>query len=221
MKQIPVVERILKANDAIASQNRHTFMNLGIVALNFMGAPGTGKTSLLERTLQEIQLDKYPGAIVEGDIATTNDAERLSEKGVPVVQINTDRFGNACHLDASMVASAIESIELERLRFLFIENIGNLVCPAGFDLGETRRIVMVSVTEGADKPTKYPVMFRSADVVLLGKIDLLPYTDVSLEKMTKNVRSIQPRAAVIPLSARTGEGLGSWIEWLNNELERC
>ncbi|HNT36875.1 MAG TPA: hydrogenase nickel incorporation protein HypB [bacterium] len=214
MKEILVVEKILKANDAVAESNRLEFARRGILVINLMGTPGSGKTALLERTCVSLRDRTIGVSVIEGDIATTNDAQRLSDKGVQVVQINTDRFGNACHLDASMVCSACCSLNLEDREILFIENVGNLVCPAGFDLGESFRVVVLSVTEGEDKPLKYPVIFRSAHAVILNKTDLLPHLDVSVEQIKMNVLSVQPRCLVFPVSARTGDGFQRWVDWL-------
>lgn len=214
MKEIPVVQSILKANDAIAEANRREFERRNISVINLMGTPGSGKTTLLEKTGAGLNERGIGLGVIEGDIATTNDAQRLSERGIQVVQINTDRFGNACHLDASMVSAACASLDLGKAQILIIENVGNLVCPASFKLGEAFRVVVLSVTEGEDKPLKYPVIFRSADAVVLNKTDLLPYVDISLECLKENVLSVQPQCRVFCLSAQTGDGLEEWVQWL-------
>ena len=214
-KKLKVVDRILKANDAIAQDNRRQFAELGLVVLNLLGAPGGGKTSLIERTIE--RAPDWKMAVIEGDVATAKDAERIDAKGVPVVQINT---GGACHLDAGMVRSALEELPLKDVRLLFIENVGNLVCPAGFDLGESDRVVVSSTTEGADKPSKYPLMFRDAAVVILNKIDLSEATDFNLQEFEVDLKAIRGDLVPLPVSCRTGAGLDQWMGWLQSRINR-
>ena len=206
--KVRVVKRIMDANEQMAAENRLLFDKSGVTTINVMASPGAGKTSLLLRT---IELLGAPVAVIEGDIASTLDADKVSEKNVPVVQINT---GGACHLDAAMIKNALRKLSLKNARFLFIENVGNLVCPAEFGLGEHVKVVVASVPEGDDKPYKYPGMFSSARAVVLNKLDILPYIDFNLETFRKGIRAINPDAPVFELSCRTGEGLNSWIDWL-------
>jgi hydrogenase nickel incorporation protein HypB len=206
--KVRVVKRIMDANEQMAAENRLLFDKSGVTTINVMASPGAGKTSLLLRT---IELLGAPVAVIEGDIASTLDADKVSEKNVPVVQINT---GGACHLDAAMIKNALRKLSLKNARFLFIENVGNLVCPAEFGLGEHVKVVVASVPEGDDKPYKYPGMFSSARAVVLNKLDILPYIDFNLETFRKGIRAINPDAPVFELSCKTGEGLNSWIDWL-------
>ena len=199
---------VLAKNDALAAQNRAWLAERGITALNLMSSPGAGKTTLLERTISV--LDR-PVAVVEGDQETVFDAERIRRAGARAVQVNT---GAGCHLDAAMVSRALEELQPERGGLVFVENVGNLVCPALFDLGELRRVVVISVTEGDDKPLKYPHMFAAADLVVLNKTDLLPYVDFDTARLTRDARRVNPGVEVLPLSARTGENLGAWFDWL-------
>ena len=199
---------MLAKNDALAEANRVWFTGHGITALNLMSSPGAGKTTLLERT---ITASRRAVRVVEGDQETLLDAERIRRAGARAVQVNT---GAGCHLDASMVARALEALKPEAGSLLFIENVGNLVCPALFDLGEQRKVVVVSVTEGDDKPLKYPHMFAAADLVVVNKTDLLPYVDFDLSRLTADARSLNPGVQVLPVSARTGENLDAWFGWL-------
>ena len=206
---IEVMEvRILEKNERLAEQNRAWLAGREILALNLMSSPGAGKTTLLVRTLAEIGL---PCSVIEGDQESTIDAERIRETGVPVVQINT---GTGCHLEAQMVKDGLDRLRPAFGSVVLIENVGNLVCPSLFDLGEGGRVVLLSVTEGADKPIKYPHMFRRADLVLFTKIDLAPHVDFDMREAMRALRSVAPTASVLPVSARTGEGLASWFEWL-------
>jgi hydrogenase nickel incorporation protein HypB len=205
------VERdILSKNDAYAAQNRRHFSDRGIFALNLVSSPGSGKTTLLVKTI-ELLRDKVAIAVIEGDQQTSIDAERIRATGVPALQINT---GKGCHLDAERVGLAAGQLELADDGLLLIENVGNLVCPAAFDLGEAHKVVVLSVTEGEDKPLKYPDMFHAASVMLLNKIDLLPYLDFDVERCIEYARRVNPDILVLRLSARTGEGMGEWIGWL-------
>lgn len=207
--KIEVLEaRILEKNDRLAAQNRAWFAGREVLALNLMSAPGAGKTTLLVRTLGELGL---PSAVLEGDQESTIDADRIRSAGVAAAQINT---GTGCHLEADMVRAGVDKLKPAFGSVLFIENVGNLVCPSLFDLGEHARVVLLSVTEGADKPVKYPHMFKRADLVLLTKIDLAPYVDFDEAAATAAIAAAAPGAAVLRVSARTGEGMPAWIDWI-------
>jgi hydrogenase nickel incorporation protein HypB len=211
--KIRVVEDALDANNTIARANRADFDRESVTVVNLMSAPGAGKTSLLERVLGD--LDGVRVGVLEGDVQGSMDADRLAGLHVPVTQINTGQgFGGECHLDANMVRSAIPALPLSEIDLLVIENVGNLVCPAEFRVGEDARVMVSSVTEGEDKPLKYPLMFRACELVLVNKIDLLPYLDFDLERFLYNLDAVNPGVARIPLSARSGEGLDEWREWL-------
>jgi hydrogenase nickel incorporation protein HypB len=209
---ISIEEEILGANNRMAERNRGYFEAKGILALNLVSSPGSGKTSLLEKTIKDTkgQMVCY---VIEGDQQTNNDAERIASTGAEVLQINT---GNACHLDADMVHEALHSLKPTEKSIVFIENVGNLVCPALFDLGEKHRIVIFSVTEGEDKPLKYPNMFNSSDICIINKTDLLPYLDFNLELARQNVLKVNPVSTIFELSVKTGEGFDNWINWLKN-----
>ena len=215
--RIEVVERVLRANDALAEEVRATLDRAGVVAINLIGSPGSGKTALLERTAMVLH-PKLPLGVIEGDLATTRDAERLGRWGVPAVQIETRLVGNACHLDAHLVRTALGRLRLDEIEVLFVENVGNLVCPAAYDVGEHLRVVVASVPEGDDKPLKYPSTFAKADAVVLNKIDLLPATDFSVDAFTSGLRAVSA-APVFRVSARTGEGLPTWIAWVQAQRE--
>ena len=202
--------RILDKNDRLAERNRAWLAGRGVFALNLMSSPGAGKTTLLERTLAELS-EEIAMSVVEGDQETTNDAERIRKTGCNVVQINT---GQGCHLEADMVAQGLQEIDPATGSVVFIENVGNLVCPALFDLGEAARVVILAVTEGEDKPVKYPHMFHGADLVLINKIDLLPHLSFDLERCLGYVREVAHHAKVLEISASTGEGLEEWFVWL-------
>ncbi|MFW5721719.1 MAG: hydrogenase nickel incorporation protein HypB [Desulfohalobiaceae bacterium] len=208
--EIKVIRNILEANDRIAAELRELFQSKKILVLNLMSSPGAGKTTLLERTLTDLKAD-YTMAVIEGDLQTSNDAERVAATGAQALQINTE---GGCHLDSSMIQQAVRQLNLDDVDILFIENVGNLVCPAEFDVGEDHKITLLSVTEGDDKPEKYPVMFKLSTVVLLNKVDLQPYVDFSLDKAETTARSLNAEVTVLPLSCRTGEGLEPWYEWL-------
>lgn len=209
-RKIAVETDILAKNDRLAAGNRALFRKKGMFALNLVSSPGSGKTTILERTLRDLA-EKFRCAVIEGDQQTDNDAVRIAATGVPVVQINT---GAGCHLDAHMVCHAAEKFDLDGLDLLFIENVGNLVCPAAFDLGENHKVVVLSVTEGEDKPLKYPQMFRAADVMLINKMDLAPFLELDLEKCKEMARRVSPDLAIFEVSARTGEGMSDWYAWL-------
>jgi len=204
---------ILQKNDLLAERNRGYFEAKNIRVYNLVSSPGSGKTSLLERTLHELkgEIDFFT---IEGDQQTMNDADRIQKTGTPVIQINT---GNGCHLDADMVNKAVKQLEITNNSVLFIENVGNLVCPSLFDLGESKRIVIVSVTEGEDKPAKYPAMFRSSDICLINKTDLLPYLDFELDKLKYYAHKVNPNLEFIEMSVKTGAGLNEWYHWLRNQ----
>ncbi len=208
--QIPVVRNILEANDRIASQLKKTFAEKGILVLNLMSSPGAGKTSVLERTLRDLA-PEFKMAVIEGDLQTDNDARRVAATGAQAVQVNTD---GGCHLDGSMVMEALNALDLTGLDILFVENVGNLVCPAEFSVGEDHNVALLSVAEGDDKPEKYPLLFHISSVMLLNKTDLLPYVDFSLEKAAAHATALNKDIAVFPLSCRTGDGLGAWYDWL-------
>ncbi len=210
MHMIPVGTDIMEANERTAAENREFFKANGIYVVNLMSAPGAGKTSVLERTIAAIKADVTLG-VIEGDLVTSYDADRIAAMGVPAYQITT---GSVCHLDATMVHNAFHGFDVTPFDLLFIENVGNLVCPAEFNLGEDLKIMVYSTVEGAEKPKKYPLMFHEADAVILNKIDLLPYSGVSAEELIRNVEEVNPRAPIFPISCRSGQGLDTWIEWL-------
>jgi hydrogenase nickel incorporation protein HypB len=211
--RVRVAEGVLDANDTIARSNRADFEAADVTVINLMGAPGAGKTSLLERTVHDLTGVRV--GVLEGDVQGSLDADRLVTLHVPVTQINTDPgFGGECHLDANMVRSALPSIPLEEIDVLVIENVGNLVCPAEFRVGEHHRVMVASVTEGEDKPLKYPLMFRACELVLINKIDLVPHLDFDLDKLIRHVEAVHPGVSVLLMSARTGEGVEEWRRWL-------
>jgi hydrogenase nickel incorporation protein HypB len=211
-KTIPVIRNILDANNRLADQLRNVYAENRLLALNLMSSPGAGKTSLLERTLNDLR-DELRMAVIEGDLQTDNDARRVAATGAQAIQINTE---GGCHLDSSMILEALKQMDLAALDVLFIENVGNLVCPAEFDLGEKAKVTLLSVTEGDDKPEKYPMMFAQSKVLLLNKIDLLPYVDFDLDRATRFARALNPEIVVFPVSCRTGEGLEPWYAWLRD-----
>ncbi|MGZ3880089.1 MAG: hydrogenase nickel incorporation protein HypB [Flavisolibacter sp.] len=214
-KSIVEVEKdVLHQNNLLAARNRGYFDAKNILALNLVSSPGSGKTTLLERTLIDLK-GQIESAVVEGDQQTTNDADRIHATGTKVVQINT---GKGCHLDAHMVLHAVQGMKLANDSVLFIENVGNLVCPAMFDLGEKERVVIMSVTEGEDKPLKYPDMFYASTVCIINKIDLLPYVPFNIEKAREYIRRINPKLKIIELSCTSGEGLAQWYDWLKEQV---
>jgi hydrogenase nickel incorporation protein HypB len=213
MMQIKVLEKVLGANDKIAGDNRRFFAERKIVAVNLMSGPGAGKTTVLEHTLPALR-KKFAVGVIEGDIATTADAERIAALDVPVVQINTDKLGGSCHLEALGIQTAMADLPMDQLRFLFVENVGNLVCPAEFDLGETLKVGVLSVAEGEDKPIKYPLLFHVIDLLLVTKVDLLPHLRFDFERLLKNIHSVHPGLRVLRFSSVSGEGVAEWLSWL-------
>jgi hydrogenase nickel incorporation protein HypB len=209
-KTVEVITKILNANDKQAESNRKHFDEYNVLAVNLMSSPGAGKTTLLEKTIEMVNNELKIG-VIEGDLETNRDAERIREKGAPAYQITT---GQACHLDAFMVHEGIHHLPLDQLDIVFIENVGNLVCPASYDVGSHFNVVLLSVPEGDDKPAKYPVMFRQADLMLITKTDLLPYFDFDVKKAIEEARKINPKIDVILISTKTGEGLDKWINYL-------
>ena len=203
-------ERVLGKNQEQAARNREFFHNAGVTVVNVLSAPGSGKTALLERTVTDLK-DELNAAVIVGDLATDNDARRLSRAGAPIVQITT---GTLCHLEASMIARACQEVDLAALDILFIENVGNLVCPASFDLGESLRVVLTAVTEGEDKPLKYPTLFKTTNIAVVTKIELADVCGFDRETLRRNVGEIAPQAEIIELSARTGQGLATWYKCL-------
>jgi hydrogenase nickel incorporation protein HypB len=215
MERVSVETKVLKRNDEFAAENRALFESRGLVVLNIWSAPGAGKTTMLERTLKDLE-GRYRIGVIEGDIQTEIDADRIRSAGAPAYQINTNR----CHLEANMIQEALAKFSVDALDVLIIENIGNMVCPASYDLGEHYRVMVYSSTEGAEKPKKYPKMFYRSDCVLLNKVDLVPYTNVSVEELRRNTLDVSPHAAVFPISCRTGEGFGAWTSWLTAAIEK-
>jgi hydrogenase nickel incorporation protein HypB len=214
-----VQENVLDANDTLARANRDSFDRAGTYTINMMSSPGAGKTALLERTLERLR-GRLRLGVLEGDVQTTLDADRLARFHIPLVQVNTDPgFGGECHLDANMVRSGLGELPLDDIDVLIIENVGNLVCPAEFRVGEDVRVMVYSVTEGEEKPLKYPLMFRSADLVLVNKVDLLEHLDFDLEQFLGNLDAVNPGVRPILTSARTGQGVDEWCDWLGQRLE--
>lgn len=211
---IKLSSKILDANEKIAAENRQMLDKNNIFAVNLMSSPGAGKTSLLEKTITYLK-DKVKIGVIAGDISGSDDALRIDKLGIPVVQLNT---GGACHLDANMINHALKDLPLNNIRLLFIENVGNLVCPAEFNLGEDIKAMILSLTEGHDKPLKYPLMFQQSFVLILNKIDLKPYIDVSLDKIRKDVLSLNPSIKIFELSCKTDEGIEKWIKWLQTQI---
>lgn len=212
--QINVMTNILDKNDQIASEVYERLSAAGIFVVNLMGSPGCGKTSLLENTIIGLK-DEISMAVIEGDLFTSKDADRIKQHGVPVVQINT---GGGCHLDADMVNSVLDSLDLQALDLIVIENVGNLVCPAEFNIGEDVKVTVLSITEGEDKPLKYPLIFKQASAVILNKVDLLPYTSFDMQAAIKDITGINPNAVLVQTSCQTGAGLPQWHDWLKEQI---
>jgi len=211
---IPIVRNILQANDRLAAANRKRFDDAGIFVMNLMSSPGAGKTSLLEKTIDGLA-GRIKMAVIEGDLQSDFDAERIQRRGVQAVQINTD---GGCHLDGNMIQIALEALDLDSVELLVIENVGNLVCPAEFNLGEHEKIMILSVTEGDDKPLKYPLMFQLCTALLINKVDLLPYTDCSVQKIRQSAHQLNADQEIFEVSCRTGEGLPEWLAWLEQKV---
>ncbi|MBW1733785.1 MAG: hydrogenase nickel incorporation protein HypB [Deltaproteobacteria bacterium] len=214
--KVSVVKNILEANDRIAQENRAIFNEKGLLVFNLMSSPGAGKTSLLEKTIDALKDDLNIG-VIEGDIQSSQDAERIAEKGIPAVQINT---GGACHLDGNMIRDTFKEFDFDALDLLVVENVGNLVCPAEFKVGEDFKAMILSVTEGEDKPAKYPLMFRESKVLLINKIDLLPYVDCSVDRIREEALRINPEMVIFEVSCKTGGGLEAWYDWLREEVKQ-
>lgn len=213
--KIPIVQKVLEANERIAEQNRRLFKSMNVLVINLMSGPGAGKTTLLERTIERLR-DQYRFGVIEGDIQSTRDAEKIASTGVPVVQINT---GGACHLDGNMVRDAVERFDLGALDVLMVENVGNLVCPAEFDVGEDFKVMLLSVPEGDDKPLKYPLIFHESSLLLINKMDLIPYVECSIERIREESSKINPHLEIIEISCKTGEGLDHWFRWLKDRVK--
>jgi hydrogenase nickel incorporation protein HypB len=212
--EIQVMANILDKNDLLAAQINELVSSHGIFTINLLGSPGSGKTSLLENTIESLK-DDLRIAVIEGDLFTSKDADRISRHGVPVIQVNT---GGGCHLDANMVKGALDKLDLTALDLIIIENVGNLVCPAEFNLGEDAKATVLSITEGEDKPLKYPLVFKQASIVILNKIDLLPYTGFDMAAASEDIVSINPEIILVAASCRSREGLQSWYEWIKQQV---
>ncbi len=215
-RMIEIEQNILSKNDEYANANRAGFYEQGILALNLVSSPGSGKTTLLTRTINDLN-NSVAMSVIEGDQQTANDADRIRETGAKAVQVNT---GKGCHLDAHMVGHAIETLKPENSSIVFIENVGNLVCPAAFDLGEAHKVAILSVTEGEDKPIKYPDMFHAADVMILNKCDLLPHLDFDVDACIDYARRVKPNIEILQVSAMTGEGMDSWFNWIDEARKK-
>lgn len=213
--KVKVVTNILEANDRLATENRKLFDTNNIYVVNIMSAPGAGKTSLIVKTIEELK-QKIKIGVIEGDIAGTDDAQRIDALNIPVVQINT---GGACHLDANMIYEVLGELPLKDLDLLIIENVGNLVCPAEFKVGEHIKIMLLSIAEGHDKPLKYPLMFQESSALILNKIDLAPYTDANIDKMRKDSLSLNPDLKIFDVSCKTGDGIHEWTNWLQSQVK--
>lgn len=212
--KVKVLQNILDANDQMANRNRQMLDKEGVLAINIMSSPGAGKTSLILQTIARLK-DRVRIAVIEGDIASTIDADRISGEGISVVQINT---GGACHLDANMVSNALDSLSLEDIDLLLIENVGNLICPAEFKTGAHKRMMLLSIPEGDDKPYKYPLMFTQSEVIVINKIDFLPFLDFDFTAFHRAVTGLNPNVKIFQVSCKTGEGIEEWISWLESEL---
>ncbi|MCP4417353.1 MAG: hydrogenase nickel incorporation protein HypB [Chloroflexi bacterium] len=213
--KIPIVEKILSANDRLAAQNQAQLDNSGTVAMNMMASPGAGKTSVILRTI-EVLNGRFPLGVIEGDTALTSiDADKVLAAGMPAVQINT---GGQCHLDATMVKDGLDQLPLEQIRLIIVENVGNLVCPAAFAIGTHFNVVIASVPEGDDKPYKYPQIYRGIDALLLNKIDLLPYVDFDMDYFQRGIQMLNPNASFFPVSCKTDEGMAEWVDWLSERV---
>ncbi|MCL0051223.1 hydrogenase nickel incorporation protein HypB [Thermodesulfovibrionales bacterium] len=213
--KLKIASKILDANERIAQDNKRVFSSMGVYVINLMSSPGAGKTSLLEMTINELD-GRLKAGVIEGDITGTDDAARINALGIPVVQINT---GSACHLDANMINEVLGDLPLNDLDIVFIENVGNLVCPAEFNVGEDIKTMVLSLPEGDDKPLKYPLMFQESDVLIINKIDLKPFLGVSIEKIKSDALSLNPSIRIFEVSCKTGEGIDEWAKWLHSTLK--
>jgi len=213
--KVTVVKNVLDANERIAAENRRLFDEKKIYVINLMSSPGAGKTSLVEKTIMALK-DRYRIAVIEGDIQDTCDADRVAALGIPAVQINT---GGACHIDGNMIREALPALDLNRIDLLISENVGNLVCPAEFKIGENAKMMILSTPEGADKPAKYPLMFQESAVMIINKIDLAPYVDFDLEKARRDALALNRKLRIFEVSCKTGQGLENWVQWLAGEIE--
>ncbi len=216
MSIITIERKVLEKNDELAAQIREKFKRNDIFVINVVSSPGSGKTSLLERTIEELK-GKISIAVIEGDVQTDFDAKRVERYDVPIVQIVTN---GGCHLEAKLVKDALENIELGKIHFLVIENVGNLVCPAGYDLGEDMKVVLLSTTEGDDKPLKYPKMFINSSILIINKIDLLPYVDCNINNLKNNALSINPKLKIFETSCTTGDGIENWCKWILGNIKK-
>jgi len=214
--EIKVLKDILSANEQIAERNRQLLDSKGVFAVNLMSSPGAGKTSLILETIKELK-GKTRIGVIEGDVSSSLDAETIGKEGVPALQINT---GGACHLDANMLSNALNNLPLQDIQILFIENVGNLICPAGFALGEHKKVLVSSIPEGDDKPFKYPLMFDVADAVLINKIDLLTYLKFDIQAFSQAIRGINEKVEIFPISCSTGQGIQEWVSWLLTQMSR-
>ncbi len=215
--EIAVMTDVLAKNDAIAADLKKLFAEKGIFVFNLMSSPGAGKTSLLEATLEELS-EKYSIAVIEGDLYTEKDAERIHRLGIPVLQINTV---GGCHLDANMIREALAELDVDNLDMIIIENVGNLVCPAEFDIGEAMKVTILSVTEGEDKPMKYPLMFKESGAVIINKVDLLPYVPFDMDKAIEDIKNLNPAAPLFEVSCMKKDGLDQWTRWLSDKIEEA
>jgi len=213
--KVTVVKNVLDANERIAAENRRLFDEKKIYVINLMSSPGAGKTSLVEKTITALK-DRWRIAVIEGDIQDTCDADRVAALGIPAVQINT---GGACHIDGNMVREALPALDLNRIDLLISENVGNLVCPAEFKIGENAKVMILSTPEGADKPAKYPLMFQESAVMIINKIDLTPYVDFDLEKARRDALALNRNLKIFEVSCKTGQGLENWVQWLAGQIE--
>ncbi len=213
--KVTVVKNVLDANERIAADNRKLFDEKKIYVINLMSSPGAGKTSLVEKTIMALK-DCYRIAVIEGDIQDTYDADRVAALGIPAVQINT---GGACHIDGNMIREALPALDLDKIDLLISENVGNLVCPAEFKIGENAKVMILSTPEGADKPAKYPLMFQESAVLIINKIDLAPYVDFDLEKARRDALTLNRNLKIFEVSCKTGQGLQNWVQWLAGEIE--
>lgn len=213
--RVEVVEKILSANDQLALENRKVLDDAGVYTLNMMASPGAGKTSLIEATIRSLS-DRYQLGVIDGDVATSIDADRAAAAGAQAVQVNT---GGECHLDAVMLKGALAQMDLGAIQLLIVENVGNLICPASFQLGTHKSVLIASVPEGDDKPYKYPGMYRGVDALVINKLDLLPYVEFNMDYFREGVEALNPGLVTFPLSCRTGEGVDDWIDWLIEALE--